>query len=103
MKLKRFIRKREDFNCENCGFEVLGSGYTNHCPKCLYSKHVDINPGDRLEACCGMMKPLSIESKGDEYIITHKCIKCGYEKRNKSSKNDDFATILKISKQATEK
>ena len=26
---------------------MKGNGYTNHCPKCLWSKHVDINPGDR--------------------------------------------------------
>ena len=39
----------EDFICENCGKDVEKSSYTarDHCPYCLYSKHVDINPGDR--------------------------------------------------------
>lgn len=23
--------------CEHCSAEVLGTGYTNHCPKCLWS------------------------------------------------------------------
>ena len=47
-----FTRKVEDFTCEHCGREVHGNGYTNHCPHCLHSKHVDVNPGDRagLEA-----------------------------------------------------
>ena len=39
------------FNCEHCGKEVLplsDGSYRNHCPYCLYSKHVDIVLGDRL-------------------------------------------------------
>ncbi|MFA6992594.1 MAG: RNHCP domain-containing protein, partial [Candidatus Gracilibacteria bacterium] len=40
---KRFSRTIEDFVCEKCGAKVKGDGYTNHCPKCLWSKHVDIN------------------------------------------------------------
>lgn len=93
---KKFQRKIEDFVCENCGFKVTGNGYTNHCPKCLWSKHVDINPGDRLSDCGGLMEPISIETKAGEYTILHKCIKCGYEKRNKKVDEDDFDEILKI-------
>ena len=96
--LKKFQRKTEDFVCENCGEEVKGNGYTNHCPSCLWSKHVDINPGDRLATCGGMMKPIMIEIKNGEYIIVHHCIKCDFEKKNKSSKNDNFEVLLKISK-----
>src|SRR3989338_8156335 len=44
---RRFQRTKEDFTCERCGFFVRGSGYTNHCPQCLWSKHVDVNPGNR--------------------------------------------------------
>ena len=60
--MKKFQKRVEDFCCENCGTEVTGNGYTNHCPKCLYSKHVDINPGDRLNSCGSMMKPTNIET-----------------------------------------
>ena len=73
-----FIRKTEDFICEHCGFSIEGNGYTNHCSECLYSKHVDIDPGDRANTCGGLMKPIAIEKKGKEYIIKHKCIKCGF-------------------------
>ena len=51
-----FIRKTEDFICEHCGREVRGNGYTNHCPYCLWSKHVDINPGDRAAGCGGLKR-----------------------------------------------
>jgi rubrerythrin len=96
--MPKFTRKIEDFVCENCGKMTKGTGYTNHCPKCLFSKHVDINPGDRLGTCGGLMEPVSIEIKRDEYIIIHKCQKCGFIKNNKSAPDDNFEKILKISK-----
>ena len=51
--MKRFNELDEGFICENCGKEVTPAGYTSrdHCPYCLYSKHVDINPGDRQNTC----------------------------------------------------
>jgi len=91
---ENFKRKIEDFACENCGEEVVGDGYTNHCPKCLWSKHVDVHPGDRASECGGMMKPISAEEEGGEWIITHKCIVCGYEKRNKVHKDDDYDKVI---------
>ncbi|MBU1046519.1 RNHCP domain-containing protein [Patescibacteria group bacterium] len=93
---KLFKRKIEDFICENCGAEVKGDGYTNHCPVCLWSKHVDINPGDRASECKGLMEPFEVEKIGEENIITHRCVKCGYKKKNKSSMSDDFDEILEI-------
>ena len=94
---KKFQRRKEDFVCEHCGATVEGSGYTNHCPVCLWSKHVDIHPGDRAATCGGMMWPTGIEVDKGEYIILHRCEKCGHKKRNKSSKNDDFNAILRLS------
>ena len=61
IKMKRFNRRIEDFTCEHCGTEVHGNGYTNHCPNCLWSKHVDINPGDRAADCGGLMEPIAVE------------------------------------------
>jgi RNHCP domain len=96
MLTKKFQRNKEDFTCENCGTQVQGSGYTNHCPECLWSKHVDINPGDRQAECKGMMEPIGIDSKKGKYVILHKCVKCGYERKNKTIDDDNFDTILKI-------
>lgn len=97
MDTKKFQRTKEDFTCEKCGLSVVGSGYTNHCPKCLWSKHVDINPGDRLAQCQGLMEPIGIETKGGKYVIIHRCTSCGFERKNKASENDDTDAIIQLS------
>jgi len=97
MKLvKKFSRYIEDFTCDHCKRFVKGNGYTNHCPYCLYSKHVDQNPGDRLATCHGLMKPIEVEVKRDQFILTHRCLKCQTIKRNKAAPNDCFSAILQI-------
>jgi len=93
---KSFIRTKEDFTCGQCGKEVKGTGYTNHCPSCLWSRHIDVNPGDRASKCGGMMEPISVEAEKDSYIITHRCVECGHEKRNTSAPEDNFEEIAKL-------
>ncbi|MEO8065834.1 MAG: RNHCP domain-containing protein [Candidatus Doudnabacteria bacterium] len=94
--MKLFRRQKEDFVCEHCNFKVVGNGYTNHCPKCLYSKHVDINPGDRAEICRGLMNPLNADLIAGEYIIIHKCLNCRVTRKNKTAKEDDFDIIISL-------
>src|SRR3989344_2693847 len=55
-----FKKVIEDFTCEHCDTFVEGDGYTNHCPKCLWSLHVDNEPGDRANNCNGLMEPFGI-------------------------------------------
>lgn len=95
----RFTRRREDFICLHCSFQVKGTGYTNHCPNCLWSRHVDIQPGDRAADCQGMMQPVGIRIQKGEYDIQHRCLQCGKMMYCKSSSQDDFEMILKVSKQ----
>lgn len=97
-----FTEIDEEFICENCGTKVEKLGYScrNHCPHCLYSKHVDKNPGDREEECHGMLKPIDIEinpKKG--YVIVFKCIKCGAIRKNKVAEDDNKEKIYKIIEQ----
>ncbi|OGF22158.1 hypothetical protein A2Y83_00965 [Candidatus Falkowbacteria bacterium RBG_13_39_14] len=92
---QNFQKCKEDFICGKCGAKIEGDGYTNHCPHCLWSKHVDINPGDRASNCGGLMKPVKLEAKGKEIIIVHRCEKCGYEKRNKASIKDKLDILLR--------
>lgn len=94
---KKFQRKIEDFTCKKCGNKTRGNGYTDHCPKCLWSLHVDINPGDRSAKCIGLMAPAGIEIKNNKYLIRYLCEKCGYKYKVKSVPDDDFNEILKIS------
>lgn len=95
---KSFIRTKEDFTCGHCGLEVKGTGYTNHCPRCLWSRHVDINPGDRASKCGGMMEPIFVEVEKDSYVITHQCVKCGYRKKNITTPEDNFEEIARMIK-----
>ena len=95
---KLFQKNVEDFTCEKCGEKVIGNGYTNHCPKCLWSKHVDINPGDRAANCGGMMRPIKVDVERGEYMLTYACEKCGFVRRKKAEKNDNFEEILKLAK-----
>ena len=96
MEEKKFQRRIEDFICEKCGKKVKGKGYTDHCPECLWSKHVDINPGDRKSKCGGSMEPISVEVKNDKYIIYYHCIKCGFKHRVKSTLDDNLDEIIKL-------
>lgn len=93
-----FKRNKENFICEICGAKVEGNGYTNHCPQCLWSKHVDVHPGDRAAACGGQMRPVDVETKAGEHVIVHTCVICGHTKKNKVSTNDDFDAVIRITK-----
>lgn len=81
-------RKNENqgFICENCGSKVMplnNGSYRNHCPFCLYSKHVDNIPGDRASECGGLMKPIDIKNKsGKGFQIIFICLECGIKRAN---------------------
>lgn len=80
METKRFRKNDAGFLCKNCGREVLplGSSSRNHCPFCLCSLHVDVNPGDRANPCGGLLRPIRVEPDARRgFIILHKCEKCG--------------------------
>lgn len=94
---KRFQKKVEDFVCEQCDALVSGDGYTNHCPRCLWSKHVDVFPGDRAHTCRGLMEPVEIRIRAREYDIVHRCIRCGVRRVNKTAEHDDMDAIVRLS------
>ncbi|MBI3633678.1 MAG: RNHCP domain-containing protein [Candidatus Vogelbacteria bacterium] len=96
--MKNFKKNKEDFTCDKCGFFVIGNGYTNHCSGCLWSKHVDIIPGDRLATCQGLMEPVKFEKTGKDESLVHRCIDCGYEKLNKLSKEDNYDKVISLVK-----
>jgi len=94
--MKKFTRTIENFICGNCGENVKGNGYTNHCPECLWCRHVDINPGDRAEKCGGMMEPINVEIIGGESIVNHHCLKCGFERKNKVDIKDNNDIVIEL-------
>ena len=93
MASRKFQRKIEDFVCEYCGQKVNGDGYTNHCPNCLWSKHVDIWPGDRQNKCQGLMEPMEAYFKNGVWHLIHQCQKCGESRVIKIKKAIDIKKI----------
>ena len=98
--MKKFIMRDENFICENCGMNVEKLNYTarDHCPYCLYSKHLDINPGDRLNTCQGLLKPISIEKFKNTYKIIYKCEKCNETHKNIMALDDNYDKIIELSR-----
>lgn len=89
-----FTRRRENFTCLRCGKAVRGNGYTNHCPRCLWSRHVDVNPGDRAAECGAAMEPLAALWEGGEIVVVQRCVACGQRRRNRSAPDDDWDVLL---------
>ncbi len=89
----------EEFICEHCGKKVKKLEYSarDHCPYCLYSKHVDINPGDRLNTCQGLLVPIGIEKYKDTFKILYECNTCKQKHKNIIAKDDDMNEIINIS------
>ncbi len=97
---QKFKRNKEDFTCDRCGTAVIGDGFTNHCPHCLFSKHVDVNPGDRASTCQGMMKPVRVEGTQKRYMIIHVCERCKYQKANMVAADDDMTAVAAVAQRA---
>lgn len=97
-KAKKFTMRDENFICEVCGYDVKMLGYTarDHCPRCLCSKHIDINPGDRMAHCKGILKPIAIEKFKDTYKIVYRCEACSQIKKNVMAKDDNMDLIINI-------
>jgi DNA-directed RNA polymerase subunit RPC12/RpoP len=91
-----FIAREEAFLCEQCGKRVeplVHGSYRNHCPFCLFSKHVDdAGPGDRASSCGGLMAPVSMDYNGKKgWLIVHECRRCGKRIPNKTAPDDDLS------------
>ena len=98
--MPNFTEIDESFTCEYCGYKVEKLKYScrNHCPRCLHSKHVDKNPGDREETCHGDLEPIGIEIDSKKgYVIVFKCKKCGKIRKNKAARDDNMDLIIKLS------
>ena len=97
--VKKFNMMDESFTCEFCHKQVKPLEYSarDHCPYCLYSKHVDINPGDRSNTCLGLLEPIDYEKFKDTYKIIYRCQKCGLIHKNKLAADDSFEQLLKLS------
>ena len=97
--MKKFKMIDVAFICNNCGRNIDVLGYTarDHCPYCLHSLHVDINPGDRANTCLGALIPIGVEKFNDTYKIIYKCDKCRVIHKNIMANDDNFELIISLS------
>lgn len=88
------------FDCIHCGQPIpkhTGGSYRNHCPRCLWSRHVDIMPGDRAAECGAPMEPVGVDHSGKKgYILIHRCTACGALDRNKLAPDDDVDVVVAL-------
>jgi DNA-directed RNA polymerase subunit RPC12/RpoP len=108
-----FNPRNTDFRCAHCRQHVSADALVagvynrNHCPYCLWSRHMDWRkPGDRLSACKGTMRPigLSVKPKRNVYaahglgelMLIHLCTDCGKLSINRLAADDDGETLLDV-------
>lgn len=90
-----------DFTCIHCKGHVpvqaWGTRHRNHCPLCLWSRHVDDEPGDRACACRSGMEPIGIEVRQDgEWALIHRCTGCGTIGTNRVAGDDEERSLLAL-------
>ena len=91
----------DSFRCVNCRLDVPtdapGTQHRNHCPACLWSRHVDDRPGDRAADCGSGMEPIAIAVRGKgEWVIIHRCTGCGELDANRSAGDDSPLLLLRL-------
>ena len=91
----------ESFLCGHCGRQVsaqgAGSDHRNHCPYCLYSRHLDITPGDREADCGGSMEPIAVwVRKNGEWAVIHRCSRCGSLSSNRIAADDNPMKLMSL-------
>ena len=92
----------ESFKCGHCkafiGPTVAGGRHRNHCPLCLYSRHVDDRRmGDRASPCRALMAPIGVfyRPKGEQ-VVVHRCLGCGFERHNRVAADDNVLLLAEL-------
>ena len=89
------------FRCRHCGLDVptlaVGTAHRNHCPNCLWSRHLDDRPGDRDTDCGSQMEPIAICVRGNgEWVLVHRCTGCDTVHLNRSAGDDNPLMLLRL-------
>ena len=80
----------ESFVCGHCHRSVpIGDVMIrDHCPFCLWGRHLDNIPGDRSAGCGGLMQPLSFSVSGGIRWIHYSCTLCRHKFRVRAHPDD---------------
>lgn len=109
---ERTARRRQEmrggFKCRHCKRQVpinpyMGTANRSHCNICLWSRHADRKPGDRLANCMNGMKPIGLTFRIEnnagrlgEIMLIHKCTACDKASINRIAADDLEASILQV-------
>ena len=101
-----------DYRCIHCNAYVsVNSEFSkvqnrNHCPYCLWSRHLDLyQAGDRLSACKAAMKPIGLTEKiihkkygpqSGELMLIHECTDCGRLSINRLAADDLVEVVSEV-------
>lgn len=93
--------ENQSFTCIHCRQHVPGQSYgtkhRNHCPYCLWSRHVDERIGDRRSGCRAPMEPLAVAARDDgEWTLIHRCAGCGTIRTNRIAGDDRELALLQL-------
>jgi hypothetical protein len=89
------------FRCRNCGLDVAtdapGTAHRNHCPSCLWSRHLDDSPGDRSADCGAAMEPVAVSTRRDgEWALVHRCRGCHTVHLNRIAGDDNPLALMQL-------
>lgn len=95
------MKRPRSFRCAHCRLDVPtdapGTQHRNHCPSCLWSRHVDDRPGDRAADCGSGMEPIAITVRGKgEWVLIHRCTGCGELDSNRTAGDDNPLLLVRL-------
>ena len=92
------VPEKSESHCGRCGKTVAGGRYNNHCPHCLWSKHLDDKvPGDRASECQALMEPVGVTQKKGTWRIVHQCTGCQKYTVVDTAAEDNLDLIIELS------
>jgi hypothetical protein len=97
-----YSTREKTFRCLHCRAFVapvpFGGQHRNHCPFCLFSRHVDDRrPGDRMSRCGVKMQPIgAFQRPSGEYVVIHRCLGCGIERFCRIAADDSLDLVLDL-------
>jgi uncharacterized protein YcbX len=95
-------RMPDTFRCQHCRLDVSmdapGTTHRNHCPTCLWSRHLDDDaPGDRAAECGSSMEPIAVCVRGDgEWALVHRCVHCRTVHLNRIAGDDNPLVLMRL-------
>lgn len=98
-------RQTGSFRCRHCRLDVPadapGTAHRNHCPTCLWSRHLDERrPGDRAAGCQGAMEPIAVAVAADgEWALVHRCRTCSALSVNRIAGDDNAHALVQLAAQ----